>query len=170
MHGVLPEQRRLRRGAQRARRGLTHESEVPLAPIVNGFTTNSTADRARRSVWGGGSRPLWQLVREFDPTSHARVLTAAERMQDERTAYVLWLLDPSVRNDRDQYSGRWAWEQITESEGTPIVGNVQSVLGPGGAVNSKTSCNPARRRNCNLPQMLQRLLKGSRRASRLYMK
>jgi hypothetical protein len=64
----------------------------------------------------------WQLVREFDPISHARVLTAAERMPDERTAYVLWLLDPTLRNDRDQYSERWAWEQITESEGTPIVG------------------------------------------------
>lgn len=42
----------------------------------------------------------WQLVREFDPISHARVLTAAERMPDERTAYVLWLLDPTLRNER----------------------------------------------------------------------
>lgn len=68
---------------------------------------------------GAGS---WQLVREFDPISQARVLAAAERMPDERAAYVLWLLDPSVRNDRDQHSERWAWELITESEGTPIVG------------------------------------------------
>ena len=63
----------------------------------------------------------WQLVREFDPISHARVQLAAERMPDERTAYVLWLLDPTLRNERDQYSERWAWELITESEGTAIV-------------------------------------------------
>jgi hypothetical protein len=63
----------------------------------------------------------WQLVREFDPISHARVLTAADRMPDERTAYVLWLLDTTVRNERDQHSERWAWELITESEGVPIV-------------------------------------------------
>jgi hypothetical protein len=55
---------------------------------------------------GAGS---WQLVREFDPISHARVLAAAERMPDERAAYVL-------------HSERWAWELITESEGTPIIG------------------------------------------------
>ena len=67
---------------------------------------------------GDGS---WQLVREFDPVSLARVLTAAERMPDERTAYVLWLLDPTVRNERDQHSERWAWELITESEGVAIV-------------------------------------------------
>jgi hypothetical protein len=67
---------------------------------------------------GDGS---WQLVREFDPISHARVLTAAEQMPDERIAYVLWLLDPTLRNDRDQHSERWAWELITESEGVPIV-------------------------------------------------
>ena len=53
--------------------------------------------------------------------SHARVQLAAERMPDERTAYVLWLLDPTLRNERDQYSERWAWELITESEGTPII-------------------------------------------------
>jgi len=44
------------------------------------------------------------LVSELDPISHARVLTAAERMPDERAAYVVWLLDPMVRTDRDKHS------------------------------------------------------------------
>jgi hypothetical protein len=43
-----------------------------------------------------------QLVREFDPISMARMLTAAVRMPDELIAYVLWLLDTTLRNDRDQ--------------------------------------------------------------------
>lgn len=64
----------------------------------------------------------WQLVREFDPISLARVLRASGCMADERFAYVLWLLDPALRTERDQYSERWAWELITESEGTAIVG------------------------------------------------
>jgi hypothetical protein len=63
----------------------------------------------------------WQLVREFDPISLTRVLSAADRMAEERIAYVLWLLDHTLRNERDQHSERWAWELITESEGTPIV-------------------------------------------------
>jgi hypothetical protein len=63
----------------------------------------------------------WQLVREFDPISLVRVLEAAERMPEERMGYVLWLLDSTLRNERDRYSERWAWELITESEGVPIV-------------------------------------------------
>lgn len=68
----------------------------------------------------------WQLVREFDPLTLSRVLGAAARMPTERIAYALWLLDSTLRNERDQYSERWAWELITESEGVPIVSTFNS--------------------------------------------
>lgn len=74
--------------------------------------------RAKEDRWSDD--PSWQLVREFDPMTLARVQAAAARMNPDRAGYTLWLLDRSVRTARDQRSERWAWELIIESEGTPI--------------------------------------------------
>jgi hypothetical protein len=90
------------------------ESELKSYGPLNLYALNT------RGLYRTNGEGTWQLVREFDPISLTRVLSAADRMPDERIAYVLWLLDPTLRTERDQYSERWAWELITESEGVPI--------------------------------------------------
>jgi hypothetical protein len=95
------------------------DHEIALK-IYGPFRLYALGDRGLyRTRSGEGSG--WQLVREFDPLNLARIRAAAERMPDERVGYALWLLDASVRTERDRHSESWGWELILEAEGAPIV-------------------------------------------------